>query len=205
MAELIPEDRENYENLKTAFAKLNYPGDKIQAITQSVNTELKKNLDNDTIELRKRVDLVDGYLKIHAVLLPDKSADVQEVLNLNNQLNRSLKVVEGETLDLTNEIESVYSDSLFLEFLEDEQLKKMTEALLSDRDPNLHEQDINKLIQAWGKAVQKFVDDARKKGGKDDRVTPGKPETFAHFFGIQNELETLYSRLADTDTVQRTR
>jgi hypothetical protein len=210
MAELTQEDRENYEKLKAAFNSLNgkeIPS--IQGITESVNNEIRKPLNNDTGELRTRVDLVNGYLKIQTLVEPDKSADVQEILNLNNQLNRSLKVVEDERLVLTDEIESIYFDSLFLQFLRklscSQNFVTWTEALLSDRDPNLTEQQINQLIQSWGQAVQKFVDDARKKGESYDQVTPGDPETFANFFSIHNELETLYSRLADTNTVQRTR
>ncbi|GAB1539797.1 hypothetical protein NUACC21_24640 [Scytonema sp. NUACC21] len=209
MAELTQEDREIYEKLKVAFATLNYPSTPIGQITTSVKNELQKTLNNDTGELRRRVDLVNGYLKIQALLSPDKSADVREIVNLNNQLDRSLKVVEDEIVDLTNEIEIISSDSLLLQFLRrlscSQNLINWTEALLSDRDPNLTEEQTKQLIQSWGQAVHKFVDDARKKDESCDRVTPGEPETFANFFGIHNELETLYSRLADTDTVQRAR
>jgi hypothetical protein len=209
MAELTLEDRENYELLKSAFAGLNYPDTRLNLITQSVNAELNKNLENDTTKLRERIDLVDGYLKIHALILPNKSADVQGIVNLIHELNRSLKVVEDETLELTDEVESFCDDSLFLEFFDKlpspdytpaviKQLKNWTEALLSDRVPNLNETQINQLIQAWGKIIEKFVEDARTTGD----VEPGEPETFAHFFCIHSELENLYTKLGDTEIVQ---
>jgi hypothetical protein len=210
MAELTPQDRENYEKLQKAFQKLNDGivfTSPIKNITDSVNKVLNpvlKSLINDTGELRKKVDLVDGYLTIQALLIPNDSAVVQEIANLNEALKRSLKVVEDETIDLTDEIESFCSDSLFFKSL-DAPFKQLTEALLNDRSPDLNETNINPLIQAWGKAVQKFVDDARKKGEQNGKVTPGEPETFASFFCIHNQLETLYSRLADTETVQRSR
>lgn len=214
MAELTSQDRENYTELKTAFNALHtrYQADcsipvPIQGITQSANDRLLEvdKLNNDTGELRERVDLIDGYFKFHALLLPNNSEDVQEIKNLNEELNRSLKVVEDETVDLTEEIESFSADHLFLEFLPLDNFKKWTEALLSERDPKLDETQINQLIQTWGKSVQKFVEDARKKGDPLGKVTPGESETFASFFSIHNELETLYSRLADTETVQGSR
>lgn len=222
MAELTLEDRENYEKLKTAFAKLPYKFKEgnIKTILNQIITRLNSTPQN-TDELKEAVTLVDGYLKIVSILdikpylidQTDKNVeDVknlhQEVLNFNNRLITSIKVVEETTLDLTDEIESFCSDSLFLEFLRKlstPDLVKLTEALLSERIPNLDDTQINQLIQAWGKVVHKFVEDARKKGEGNGRVTPGQSETFASFFCIHSELETLYTRLADTATVQQSR
>jgi hypothetical protein len=205
MAELTPKDRENYEKLKIAFVKLGYLTTPIKEITNSVKTKLQETLNDETRELRTRVDLVDGYLKIHSLLVSDKPEDVQDIKNLNEELNRSLKVVEDETVELTEEIENFSSDPLFLKFLPPGDFKKWTKALLGDRDPNLNEKQVNQLIQAWGKSVQQFVEDARKKDEPSGEVIPGKPETFASFFRIHNELETLYSSLADTEAFQESR
>lgn len=208
MAELTQEDRDNHGKLKEAFGKLNDNDDRIKPIALLVKNALVPELSNDTGELRKRVDIVDGYLKIRALLSPGKVGDIQAIKTLNEGLNRSLKVVEGEKLELTEDIESFSSDPLFLTFLDGLQssdLKKWTEALLRDRDPNLTEEQVSLLIQAWGKAVQKFVEDARKKGEPGTQIDPGAPETFASFFSIHNELTRLYSRLADTETVQSSR
>jgi hypothetical protein len=206
MAELTAKDIENYEKLKTAFGKLNYTaGTPIREITNSVKAKLQETLSDDTNELRTRVDLVDGYLKIHSLLVPNKPEDVQEIKNLNEELDRSLKVVEDETLELTGDIETFAADSLFLKFLPLGDFKKWTEALFSDRDPNLTESQVNELTLAWGKSVGKFVEDARKKDDPLGQVKPGKPETFASFFRIHSELENLYSELADTEKFQSSR
>lgn len=205
MAELTQEDRDNYENLKTAFSKLNVQGQLNQLKTTIFNQLPAVQAIINTDELDKKVELVGSFLKIYSILSPEKLADVQEIVTLNNQLKRSLKVVKDETVDLTEEIESFSSDRLFLKFLSKDEFRSWTEALLSDRDPNLNDNQINQLIQAWGKSVQQFVEDARKKGSSPDEATPGQPETFASFFCIHNELETLYSRLGDIETVQRTR
>jgi hypothetical protein len=208
MAKLTPEDRENYKKLKEAFKKLGYQNQPpISELTGKTNNELNINLNDDTSELRRRINLVDSYLKFHALFLPEKSADIQEILGLNEQIDRSLKVVEDKILNSTDEIEDFQPDSLFLGFIPsgtNGNLQKWTKILIDDRDPNLKEEQIDSLTQAWEIAVSTFVEDARKpkSGGQ---VEPGQPDTFAHFFRIHKELEILYSRLADTETVQSSR
>jgi hypothetical protein len=101
---------------------------------------------------------------------------------------------------LTDGLDRPRFDRLFLSFITIEDSKKWTQNLLDNIDPNLNEENIKNLIEAWRIAVNLFTEDARKKNekkenGKPDEVTPFKVDTFAHFFRIHNELEILYSRL----------
>jgi hypothetical protein len=234
MAELTQLDIENYRKLRDAFAKHNKDQDKTnEALKKIINEalEIAKEPKN-TDELRQKIDALELYLKILELLglelfkvdstqllsnpkdEEEKRKLEQEFFNSFEELKRSLKVVEADKVDLTDEIEEFQPDSLFLDFIKDitpsdANPKKWTETLIDDRNLNLRKQQIDRLIQAWGIAVNSFVEDARKrnekKNGQDDKVTPLQPETFAHFFRIHKELEVLYSRLADTDTAQKIR
>lgn len=235
MAELTPEDRENYEQLKQAAEKLQIAtknwlyslneNDSNQQILSGMTDKFigefpaPKHL-TDTAQLQAVALLVDGYLITQQLFLREPQDDPQlqqpfeeletarrELANQNEELKRSLKVVEDETLDLIDEIESFCSDSQLLKFLGELKLTKverLTEDLLGDRSAHLTKAEITHLIQAWGKAVDRFVLDARTKS-RIDPLVPGDPTTLASFFCIHSELETLYSRLADTEAVQRFR
>lgn len=214
MAKLTPEDRENYKKLQKAFQKLNYLNlPPISELTKKTNDELTINLNDDTSELRRRINLVNSYLGFHTLFLPDKSADIQDILGLNEQIDGSLNAIENETLNLTDDIEDFQPDSLFITFVEKSEAsppatptaKASTVILIDDRDPNLKEEQIDYLTQVWGKAISKFVEDARRKNETGGSVKPGQPETFAHFFRIHKELEILYGRLAKTEAVQSSR
>lgn len=229
MAELTPQDKENYENLKTAFLRRNSERDRDVTIERILETlEIDKSPKNIG-ELQQKIDALELYIKIKRDLLgiklfivknppipPNPSSEEEKekleqvFLNSLEKLKGSLKVVEDETLNLTEEIEEKCPDRVILDFLEDSTFKEQTKALLNikDRPPYLNKKQIERLIEAWGTAVSKFVEDARsgKDNGKVDPVDSAKPntqKTLASFFCIHGKLETLYSRLADTKTVQK--
>ncbi len=235
MAKLTPEDRENYNNLKEAFSQrsvlLEATDLTLKALVPLIDIE---KIPTNTDFLHQKIDSLDLYLKVLEIqktsldFNPTNKSNPDEKKKLNQhffdslrELKRSLKVVEDENLDLTDEVESFRSDTLILEFLPKtddnyELAKQSTEKLLNNQDPNFSEKQINKLIQAWEIAISKFVEDARKpkpiensavveskrKLGSGGQVEPGQPDTFAHFFRIHKELEILYGRLADTEAIQ---
>lgn len=213
MADLTEQDKKNYEKLQTAFKSLDTTkySEPIKAITSSIKTEIAKPLaiTDDTNELRRRIDLVDSYLKFHALLLQDNAADVQDIIGLNEQIDIALNAIKDETINLTDDIENFQPDSLFIRFVEESEAsptaKASTVILIDDRVPNLKEEQIDYLTQVWGKAISKFVEDARRKNETGGSVNPGQSETFAHFFRIHKELEILYGRLANTEAVQSSR
>lgn len=218
MADLTEQDKKNYEKLQTAFKNLDTIkySEPSKAVTLSIKTEIAKPLaiTDDTNELRRRIDLVDSYLKIHAFLVPpEKLLDIQDILDLNKQIDSSLNAIKNETLNLTDDIEIFQPDSLFITLVEASEASPpatptataSTVILIDDRAPNLKEEQIDYLTQVWGKAISKFVEDARRKNEKKGSVDPGQPETFAHFFRIHKELEILYGRLAKTEALQSSR
>lgn len=228
MADLAPQDAEKYEDLKNAFSQHNKEKDgdeTVKKILGSVEIETKPN---NTSELRQKIDTLELYLKILKLwqvelfkVVPnnppnpqnkeEKEKLEQEFFTSLDALKLSLKVFKDETLDLTEEIEDKCSDSVILDFLQAPipmEQQKYTEDLLDDRVPNLNNQtQVEKLIQAWETAVSAFVADARKYGNDFNPANSEDPKntqkTLAGFFCIHNELELLYSRLADTEIVQR--
>jgi hypothetical protein len=212
MADLTQQDLDSYNKLKEAFLKIKTINNDgiIKVINQRIlATKSVKN----TEELSEIVNPLYSYWKISSNLgkpiefnevpaEPKKSE--QQFSDAIESLKRSLQIVEDENLDLTDEIETFQPDSSFLGFIKNMTLKKLTEDLISDRDPELDEGKINELTQAWGTAVDKFVRDARnsEEPGEQDTLQPGNSTTFASFFRIHKELEILYSRLADSETVQ---
>lgn len=227
MADLTQQDEKNYDDLKSAFLKHNTKKDTDEIISNILGgANISKNPKN-TGEMRQKIDALELYLKIIDLLgvelfevpgIPQNDAHQdeeekekleQEFFNSLKKIKVSLKVVEDENLALAEEIEDKCFDSVILDFLGNGE-KTQTKDLLNvkDRPPNLKEKQIRQLIEAWGTAVSKFVEDARsgKDNGKVEPVDPAKPntqKTLASFFCIHNELEILYGRLADTETVQR--
>jgi hypothetical protein len=217
MEELTLQDKENYDKLKETFQdRATKQQEQEASLKEVVKLLAIDTMPSNTGELQQKIDVLDLYLKILELRKielfqfnppnPEKKEKLeQDFFASLEKLKLSLTVVRDDNLDLTGEIEDKRFDRLFLEFLPSANFKTWTEALLSDRDLNLNEGQIDGLVQAWGKSIQDFVEDARKAEGMGDKVTPGEPETFAKFFSIHNQLETLYSKLADTETVQRSR
>jgi hypothetical protein len=233
MADLTPEDKENYGKLQDAFSKRNVAGDNIppQDLTLKALVERIeiKTIPTNTDLLRIIIDSLNLYfnvLELREIDLDftptspdDKKRLNQQLLDSFENLKLSLKVVEDEKVDLTDEIEEFEPEALFLEFIDQIEkpltpqpvpsAKESTEKLINEIDPNLNEIQIKYLTNTWSAAVTAFVEDARKttvpkKNPPDpnDKVKPRQPETFAYFFRIHKELEILYSRLADSETVQ---
>jgi hypothetical protein len=213
MADLTQQDLDNYNNLKEAFLKIKTinSDEIIKAINQRISTTGSVK---NTEKLSEIINPLYSYWKVSSDLgkpiefsgVPTESKKFeQQFSDAIENLQRSLQVLEDRKVDLTGKIEDFQPDSLFLRFIPggaNGKLQKWTKILIDDRDPNLKEEQINSLTQAWGTAVSAFAEDARKPGKK---VEPGQPDTFAHFFRIHKELEILYSRLADTETVQSSR
>jgi hypothetical protein len=234
MADLTPEDKENYGKLKDAFSLRSVKGDNKTPDDETLQS-LVKLIDIGTIpvstdQLSQKINSLDLYFKVLKVqqtpleFAPANPNDnkeklEQQLLDSFENLKLSLKVVEDEKVDLTDEIEEFEPEALFLEFIDQIEkpltpqpvpsAKESTEKLINEIDPNLNEIQIKYLTNTWSAAVTAFVEDARKttvpkKNPPDpnDKVKPRQPETFAYFFRIHKELEILYSRLADSETVQ---
>ncbi len=210
MAKLTQQDLDNFNKLTEALEKLKTPDPNSDPIIKFVKERIIKSVKN-TEELSEIVNPLYSYWKVLSAVGKQiqfsPTSFEQKFSDAIENLKRSLQVVEDEKVDLTDEIEELQTDSLFFGLLkkQDPRFQEWTQKLIDDRDPNLNENEIKQLTDAWGTAVQKFVEDARKEGESCDKVTPGKPETFASFFRIHNELEKLYSELADTETVQASR
>jgi hypothetical protein len=231
MAKLTPEDKENYRKLAVAFAELKVVDMSGTAVAEnseldSILSEIRSKINifnigqvpESTEDISSNIDVLSIYLGViftlgNDIVFVDPPVTTQNQNTNENfkqqfsdaieNLKRSLKVVEDEEIDLTDEVENFQPDNLFLSFV-DTAYQGYTQILINDRDPNLQESDINELTQAWGTAVDKFVRDARnsEEPGEQDTLQPGNLTTFASFFRIHKELEILYSRLADSETVQ---
>jgi hypothetical protein len=230
MAKLTPEDEKKYEDLQNAFSKHNNERDKdptVMLILTSIGIETKPL---NTGELRQKIDALDIYLKIldlldvelFRVLTPTPPVDPKKeeekekikrvFFNSFDYLKNSLKVVENEDLNLTGEIEDKQLSRVILEFVNDtteEKNKSLTKSLLDGSQPDLTETQIKQLITSWGSAVSMFVkdasngDDVNGKFKPADLLDPANTQkTLAAFFCIHNELEILYTNLADNETVQ---
>ncbi|MDM9580115.1 hypothetical protein [Nostoc sp. GT001] len=226
MAELTAKDKNNYEDLKKVFSKHNTTKDENEVLKHSLNVLNIDTNPNNTDELRQKIEELEFYLKILKRLgeelfkvdatklssnpknKEEKEKLEQDFLNLLTELKYSFKVVAEKPLDSTGEIEELCSNSVILGFLQDTDIvvKQNTQALLENRIPNLSEEQINNLTSAWGTAINEFVEDARQSGGKLEPANPEEPgtqKTLANFFCLHNELELIYSRLADTETLGR--
>jgi hypothetical protein len=153
-------------------------------------------------QLQSQVELTGGYLAMYQLFAKVISKSSvkdginqasQELRTQYNQLKVSLEAVDDDFLD---NVTIPSSDPLFLRLLTDKtdtKIKEWTQQLISDQAPALTDSEVEKLINVWGTAVTKFVEDARKEG---NLVDPGKTETIAHFFCIHEQLEGLYSELS---------
>ncbi|MCY7277234.1 MAG: hypothetical protein LH702_26765, partial [Phormidesmis sp. CAN_BIN44] len=172
------------------------------------NTELKTEALSSFELLKSKVELTGGYLAMYQLFATAiesiKGTDAsqtkaainkasQELLIQYNQLKVSL---EAEDDDFLDGVTTPHSDPLFLGLLADPKVKNWTQQILSDRSPILTDDEVQKLIDAWGIAVTGFVEDARKNSSSTDPVKPGEAQTIAHFFCIHDQLEGLYSELS---------
>jgi pterin-4a-carbinolamine dehydratase len=178
----------------------------LQDLTQEFTNNLpnSKNLSSFE-ELQAKVELTGGYLTMYQLFTraiasiddTSKKANInkhhQELLMQYNQLRVSLEAVDDDFLD---NVATPCSDPLFLRFLTDFTVKTWTNQILSDQAPVLTDSQVQQLIDAWGTAVTKFVEDARKDANVSDPVKPGQSTTIAHFFCIHDQLEGLYSELS---------
>jgi hypothetical protein len=209
MAELTQQDLDNYNKLKKAFEKITKTN-QTDLVIEAIKTLITGNVKN-TEELSAIVNPLYSYWKVLSSLgKPLQFSDLEQQFSDSiENLKRSLKVLEDRKVDLTDGIEDFQPDSLFLKFIEGEP-KQFTTNLIKDRDTNLTEKEIDQLTQAWAMAVSDFVKHARtlksaRKVEVEVELEPGQPDTFVHFFRIHKELEILYSRLANTETVQSSR
>jgi hypothetical protein len=224
MAKLTQEDIDNYGNLKAAFEKLDISseGQNLKPVLRQFREQIIKisQTPNNTEELHQKIERIERYRDFSDDLgspIEFKGNSEEESRKLKQQfsdaienLKRSLKVLEDEEIDLTDEIETFQLDNLFIKFIlqvennppPNPSAKKSTEDLINDIDPNLNESQIEYLTNTWETAISAFVEDARQEADTNGMVTPLEPTTFASFFRIHKELEILYSRLADSETVQ---
>ncbi len=220
MPELTLQDRESYKKLYNAATTLRDTipdkdkGPKINSsftleeLTEAFVEKLtltKPEALSSFEQLQAQVELTGGYLTMYqllAVEISNNSAKdninqaFQELQRHYNQLKMSLEAKASQEVDDDDFLDNVTtpcSDPLFLGFLENEEVRDWTQQLMSDQAPALTNSEVQKLIDAWGKAVTKFVEDARKDG---NQVDPGRTETIAHFFCIHDQLEGLYSELS---------
>jgi hypothetical protein len=214
MPELTSQDRDSYQQLYDAAQKLqgSLLSDLLKDVsnlstlkdlTSTFSTNLLKPAKIASFgQLQSQVELTGGYLSmyrlftvaINSITESSQKANInkhhQELLMQYNQLKLSMEAVDDDFLD---NVTTPCSDPLFLRFLKDKKVRTWTQQLMSDQAPALTDSEVEKLINVWGTAVTKFVEDARKEG---NLVDPGKTETIAHFFCIHEQLEGLYSELS---------
>jgi hypothetical protein len=228
MPELTPQDRESYQKLRTAIEQLNtsitsISDNKVLTTLKGLTLELwdqvkssgkPKNFE----ELQGLSEVVGGYLAIYKIFAkqvnslksgnpPAPSVDIisaissahQELLAEYTKLSGFIKAADDDFID---EIVSLRSDPLFLGFLEDikdePKIKIWTQQLMSDQAPALGDGKVQKLVDAWGTAVTKFLEDAQKGNAAEDQAVPGESNTIAHFLAIHDQLDGLYSQLSTT-------
>ena len=208
MPELTAQDIESYQKLYDAGQKLrdllNVPT--LKELTSTFFSNLPKPEKLSSFEqLQSQVELTGGYLTMYQLFataieaIPAKAAineASQKLLIQYTQLKVSLEAVDEDFLD---DVTTTCSDPLFIGLLTDTTdftVKTWTNQILSDQAPALTDSEVEKLINAWGTAVTKFVEDARKKDEGGSRVNPGQSTTIAHFFCIHEQLEGLYSELS---------
>lgn len=208
MADLTPQDQENYINLKKAVIalknKIPDASTTLKQLIQAVLAKLPEKV-KTSAELEELAEKVDSYLVVQSLLLESLTNEQQkteiaqasqEVSNQNKLLKASLEDVDDADLSALDDLNSFCIDALFLSSITGK-AKTRTQQLLDGFAPNLKDKDIQNLTDAWGAAIQKFAEDSRKDGGKNtDPVRPGKPDTIARFFCIHEELEALYDRLS---------
>lgn len=208
MADLTPQDQENYINLKKAVIALkNIIPDALTTLKQLIQAVLAKLPEKvkTSAELEELAEKVDSYLVVQSLLLESLTNEQQkteiaqasqEVSNQNKLLKASLEDLDDADLSALDDLNPFCMDALFLSSITGK-AKTRTQQLLDGFAPNLKDKDIQNLTDAWGAAIQKFAEDSRKDGGKNtDPVRPGKPDTIARFFCIHEELEALYDRLS---------
>ena len=222
MPELTLQDRESYQQLHDAAKKLQSlplspellkTNPNLSTFTELTSTFFTQLLQPAKIasfgQLQSQVELTGGYLTMYRLFTKaindlSEKADInkhhQELLmqynqlklSLDNQLKVSMEAVDDDFLD---NVTTPCSDLLFLRFLKDKKVRTWTQQLINDQAPALTDSEVEKLINAWGTAVTKFVEDARK-NTDSGQVEPGQSTTITHFFCIHDQLEGLYSELS---------
>ncbi len=211
MPELTSQDRESYQKLYDAAQKLRDLLKDVPTLKELTSTFFKNLLEPGKLfsfeQLQSQVELTGGYLTmyqlfaaaIEAIENPAKTninKASQRLLMQYTQLKLSLEAVDEDFLD---DVTTTCSDPLFIGLLTDRTdstVKTWTNQILSDQAPVLTDSQVQQLIDAWGTAVTKFVEDARKEANASDPVKPGQSKTIAHFFCIHEQLEGLYSELS---------
>lgn len=230
MADLTTTDLENYNRLTTALKRLtNFHQLVSIAKRKEININVvpeNTNQLNKVIELLgigfeivTTLDINLNFYRIDETGKPTQEVEdneeseklKQDLFDSFNDLKISLQVIEDEDLNLTGKIEDKRSSRIILEFLKDTMKEKnnsLTKSLLDGSQPDLTESQIKQLITSWGSAVSDFVKDASNgnDGGKfkpADLLDPvNTQKTLAAFFDIHNDLEVLYTKLADNEIVQ---
>lgn len=214
MTDLTLQDRDNYTQLRSAAFALKSAMESLDDLPQNklikalVNTLVPDELPVSltTIEeLEEQVDRFKGYLAVQKFLLASINATdsqratiSQATENLSNQVTQiksSLQDIEDADLSTLDDLNAPCVDALFFSLLPSPE-RAWTEKLLDGRLPALTNEQLQKLIAAWGTAISAFVEDARKKNEPAGKVAPGQAETVAHFFCIHEGLEALYDKLS---------
>lgn len=217
MPELMPQDKESYQKLYDAADHLldQIPTEEgpqigdtftLRELTDAFFNKLTVPADLTSFEqLQAQVELIGGYLVMYRLFTDvintstwkdSINEDYQKLLAQYNLLKVSLDAVDDDFLD---NLTVPCSDPLFLGFLDDQDVRMWTQQLMADQAPTLTDSQVETLINAWGTAVTKFAEDARKEAtqiNNENRVNPGQSTTIAHFFCIHDQLEGLYSELS---------
>jgi hypothetical protein len=208
---LNSKDKANYQKLKDAFGQIDPTSEEATLLPAKRKIDIA-NLPTNNEGLRDKLYRLERYLEVSNDI--DKpirfkgSNFEQQFFDALAELKDSIEANEDEKVDLTKGTDEFQPDVLFFGFIDASQ-QDSTKRLIDDVDPLLDESAIGTLTNAWQTAVEQFVEDARTRNknpdgsdDKKDKVKPIEPETFAHFFRIQKELEVLYSRLADSEKVR---
>jgi hypothetical protein len=200
-------------DIKIAGQKLSQAEEKAQSslptlrnLTKEFFTSLlpTENL-SSFAKLQAQIEIVGGYLALYKIFTETinkttNKADIntayQKLLTEYNPLRASLEAADDDFVD---ELIPPSSDPLFLGFLEDnteQKVKTWTQQLMSDQAPALNGGKVQKLVDAWGLAVTKFLEDAQKENTAEDQAVPGESNTIAHFLSIHDQLDGLYSQLS---------
>lgn len=207
---LTSQDQENYGKLRTAATewknavnKLDNSYNVIKALVSKLVDELLPKPLNSSEELENRYKLVESYLSVEQDLeagVPLPLAEQKAIAPLQQafltQLAHCKAAYSHSKCPPIDDFTTPCRDELFFGFITDSEAEKWTQTLLDRKIPCLNRHQIQQLIGAWECAIQTFVEDAQKKSELGGKVSPGKPETLAHFFCIRDELETLYDRLS---------
>jgi hypothetical protein len=213
MAELTTENKNDYQKLQTAFLAIGNPQDEFY---KNISVDIKP-VDGDTKtprnieELRATINKINLYIELQSILGKtitfggsNVEASKQEFWDSLEKLRVFLNAVGSEALDLTTGIKKEIVESLLLAYIDKgkKDVIKQTKKLLNNDSISLTEEQIKELIKTWEIATGAFVKDALHQDIPLDEVIPLTPKNFAYFFRVHDELENLYSNLANTEKYQ---